>query len=82
MTLTTKTVAFQILVLVSLVCLCRAESERCPEGFFGNNCMMVCYCKGGNTNCDNGDCTQGCDKEHIGPFCQYSEFDLIGNIKS
>ncbi|GFR92892.1 hypothetical protein ElyMa_000878600 [Elysia marginata] len=42
---------------------------------------MACYCKGGNTNCSNGVCTQGCDKEHIGPFCQYKAFPPLEDKK-
>ncbi|GFS07886.1 hypothetical protein ElyMa_006580200 [Elysia marginata] len=74
MTADTKIVANRILRLVFLVCLFRSSIQECPEGFFGKNCAMVCHCKGGSANCIDGNCTQGCDKEYIGPFCQYKAF--------
>ncbi|GFS06328.1 hypothetical protein ElyMa_006541500 [Elysia marginata] len=58
--------------LFLLVCLFQATRQECDEGFFGTRCAMMCHCRGGNTQCADGNCTQGCHKGFIGPLCQYS----------
>ncbi|GFR64835.1 hypothetical protein ElyMa_003641900, partial [Elysia marginata] len=46
-------------------------TRACATGFFGKDCNMMCHCKGGHQNCVLGICTEGCDKQFIGPLCQY-----------